>query len=78
MTQFLREINFWNSRKSKTAIFAILGALDFVDLLHFSPQKVQKIIKIKIHSYMKSETLLCAKMADFALLESSRLISRKI
>ena len=31
VTKFLREINFGQSRSSKTAIFAILGALNFVN-----------------------------------------------
>ena len=34
----------------KMPIFAILGALNFVDLLNCSIQKVQKCIKIKIQS----------------------------
>ena len=50
ITQILREINFGESRSSKTAFFAILVALNFVDLINFSPQKVQKILKIKIQS----------------------------
>ena len=45
VTQILREINFGESRSSKIAIFAIFGAFD---LVHFSFQKVQKFIKIKI------------------------------
>ena len=42
--QILREINFGESRSSKTAVFAILGALNFVNLVHFSLQKVQKFM----------------------------------
>ena len=38
----LREINFSEFRSSKSAIFAILGVLNFVDLQNFSLQKVQK------------------------------------
>ena len=34
----------------KLPVFASLGALDFVDFLEFSLQKVQKIIRIKIES----------------------------
>ena len=33
------EINFGESRSSKTAILAIFGALNFVHLVHFSFQK---------------------------------------
>ena len=47
VTQILREFIFGESRSSKTASFAILGALKFVDLVNFSLQKVQKFIKIK-------------------------------
>ena len=61
--QILREINF-----------AISGALNFVDLVNFSLQKVQKFIKKK-SQYRASK---CAEMADFALQESSKLIPRKI
>ena len=52
VTQILREINFGESRSSKIANFAIFGALNFVDLVNFSLQKVQKFTKIK-----KSESL---------------------
>ena len=44
VTQILREINFGKSRSSKTAIFAILRALNFVNLEDSSLQKVQKFI----------------------------------
>ena len=50
IAQILREINFGESRSSKTAVFAILGAVNFVDLVKFSLQKVQKFIRIKIQS----------------------------
>ena len=39
--QILREINFGKSRSSKIAVFAILGALNFVNLVNFSLEKVQ-------------------------------------
>ena len=61
VTQILREINFEDSRSSKIPVFA----LTFVNFLNFSLQKVQK--------FRPSE---CVKMADFALLESPKLISR--
>ena len=38
ITQILREINFGESRSSKTAILAILGALKMVHLVNFSIQ----------------------------------------
>jgi len=50
VTQILREINFGESKSSKTIIFAIFGALRFVDLVDFSFQKMQKYIKLKIQS----------------------------
>ena len=50
ITEILREINFVNSRSAKTAVFAILGAVDFVHLVNFSLLNVQKFIKIKILS----------------------------
>ena len=42
VTQILREINFGECRTSKTAFFAILRALNFVNLLNYSLQIVQK------------------------------------
>ena len=69
--QVLREINFGGSRSSKTAAFAIFGALSCVFLVHFSLQKVQKSKK----SFRASK---CVKMVDFALQESQKMISRKI
>ena len=37
--QVLLEINFGESRSCKTVIWAIFGALNFVNFVHFSPQK---------------------------------------
>ena len=48
--QIFREINFDQSKRSKTAIFAIFEVLNFVDLVNFSLQKVEKFIEIKIQS----------------------------
>ena len=48
VTQILREINFGEFRSSKNAIFAIFGTPNFIDLVNFSLQKVQKFMKIKI------------------------------
>ena len=51
ITQILREINFVHSSISaKTAIFAILGHVNFVHLVIFSLQKMQKSLKSKIQS----------------------------
>ena len=50
VTWILREINFGEFRSSKNANFDILGALNFVDLVDFSLQKVQKFIKVKVQS----------------------------
>ena len=50
ITQILREINFWDSRNAKTAIFAILRAVDFVNLVNFILQEVQKFTKIIIQT----------------------------
>ena len=41
VAQILREINFGESRSSKTAIFAILRPANFVHLVKFRLQKVQ-------------------------------------
>ena len=43
--QILREINCREPRSSKTAVFAIFGALNIVDLVNFSHKKVSKFIK---------------------------------
>ena len=40
ITQILREINFGGFGRSENAFFAIFGALNFVDLAHFSLQKL--------------------------------------
>ena len=48
--QILREINFEDSRRSETAVFAILGAVIFINLVNCSLKKVQKYTKIRIQS----------------------------
>ena len=48
----LREINFEESRSSQSAIFAIVGALNFVTLVNFSLQ-----IEQKFHQNRNSEPL---------------------
>ena len=50
VTQILREINFGESKSSKTAVFVIFWALKMIYLADFSLQKVQKFIMIKIQS----------------------------
>ena len=50
VVQILCEINIGNTRSCETAFFAIFEALNFVNLVDFSLQKVQKLIKIKIQS----------------------------
>ena len=50
ITQILREINFEDSRSAKSAVFAILGAVNFAHLVNVSLQKVQKFMKITIQS----------------------------
>ena len=67
--QILREINFGEFKGSIIVVFAIIGALNYVD---FALQKVQKFTKSKFRAFK------CVKMADFALLISPKLISRKI
>ena len=64
VTHILREINFGVSRSYKTAVFVIFGVLNFVDLVNFSLQKVQKFKK----NY-NSEPLNVLEMADFAPLD---------
>ena len=48
--EILREINVGESRSAKIAILAIFGALNLVDLVNYSLQKVQISMKIKIQS----------------------------
>ena len=73
ITQILREINFGDFRSAKTAIFAIFGAVSFVNLAKYQPSK-----RAKISSKLKFRASENVKMAYFALLQSPKLISRKI
>ena len=50
VTQILREINSGEFRSSETAVFAFFGALDFVDLVDFSLQKVQNFMKSRFQN----------------------------
>ena len=43
----LREINFQECRRSKTAVFPTFGTLHLADLVIFSAQKVQKVQILK-------------------------------
>ena len=53
VTQILREINFGESGSSKTAFFAILGAMKFVILINY----IQPSKNAKIHINQNSEPL---------------------
>ena len=66
--QILCEINFVDSRSTKTDIFAILGAVNFV-----KPSKSEKI-----HKNQNSEPLNVLKWQFFGPQTSPTLISRKI
>ena len=46
ITVILCEIIFEDSRGAKSAVFAILGAVNFVQLVNFSLQRVQKVIVV--------------------------------
>ena len=41
----LHEINFGESRRSKTAVCAVLGALKIIDLVDLYPSEIAKIHK---------------------------------
>ena len=71
-TQILREINFGDSRSAKSAISAFLEVLnfDFYEFLHLLHPNFYQMDKI--HDSKRPEK------AVFALLESPKLISRKI
>ena len=71
--RILCEINFGGSRSSKTAIFTLFWALNFVNLVDFTFQKGAKLIKRSKFGVFKY-----VKMADFDTLHLPTLISRKI
>jgi len=51
ITQILREIKYGGSRSSKNAVFfSIFEAMNFINLINISIQRVQKWLKIKIQS----------------------------
>ena len=70
--QILREINFTDSGSAKSVILTHFEALnfDFHEFLHF--------LKAAIYQMNKFTALQMVKMAVFALLKSSKMISRKI
>ena len=72
ITQILREISFEDSKSAKSAILTHLEALNFNfhDFLYF--------LKAAIYQMNKFTALKMAKLAGFAILKSSKLISRKI
>ena len=72
ITQTLRKINFGLSRSAKSTILTHLEALnfDFYEFLHF--------LKDEIYQTTKFTAPEIAKTAGFTLLESPKLISRKI
>ena len=63
---------FWDSRSANSTILTHLEALncDFYEFLHFLKAKINQKSKLRISKIVKK--------AYFALLESSKLISRKI
>ena len=72
ITQILREINFWGSRSAKSAISKHLEALnlDFCEFLHFLKAEIDLINKFRATKIVN--------MAVLELLDSPKLISRKI
>ena len=50
ITQILREISFGESKSSKTAVFAILGALNVDNLVNCSLLKVQNSDPVNVRS----------------------------
>ena len=70
--QILCEINFEDCRSAKSAILAHLEALnfDFDEFLHF--------LKAKIYQINKIQSPQNGKIAVLELLDSSKLVSRKI
>ena len=75
ITQILREIKFGNSRSAKSATFTHSKALnsDFYEFFYFQRLKFTKLTKFRAPKMAKM-----AKMAVFELLDSPKLISRKI
>ena len=72
ITQILREISFGDCRSAKSAILTQLEVLNFAfyEILHFLKAEIYRINKIQIPKI--------GKMTVFELLDSPKLISRKI
>ena len=72
ITQILHEINFRDFQSAKSAILTQLEALNsyFHEFLHLLKAENTKLTRLKAPKM--------AKTADFALLESPTLISRKM
>ena len=73
VTKILREINFRDSKSPKTAVSCHFRSCEFCTFGEFQPSKSEEI-----HKKSKFRASKCVKTADFALLESLKLISRKI
>ena len=71
-SQILCEINFEEFKSFQTAIFTIFGASILLNLINFNFQKFTNSFKSMFR------TSKCVVIVCFALLESSKLISRKI
>ena len=78
VTQILREINFGDSRRSESAVFAILEALYFANLVHFTLQKAQKLKQKRKKDQNSEHSNTYIKMAHFEPQNWPTLISRKI
>ena len=69
----LREINFSDSKSAKNCHFCHFKGCEFCSFGDFQPSK-----SAQIHKKSKFRPSNCVKIADFALLKSLKLISRKI
>ena len=86
VAQILREIKFVEFRSSKTAIFALFGALKDAKIHENQNSEPLNVLKWQILHFLKAEnykinkiwSLKNAKMAVLELLNSTKLISRKI
>jgi len=70
LTQIIREINFWDSRNAKSDILTYLQVLIFMNFCIFWRLEFTKSTKIRAPEIAKTAVLL--------LLDSPKLISRKI
>ena len=72
ITYILREINVWDSRNANSAVLTHLEALNFdsYEFLHF--------LKAEIYQIHNIQSPKIAKTAVLALLDSPKLILRKI